>query len=68
MEATAIAKRHDDWIEVPAVFPDTGVEYPIELRPGTDAGRISLKVLGAQPVDVSRLDLVAAMRMLEEDQ
>lgn len=62
-----VCKREDSWVDVPAVLGDLEIAEPIQLRPGSDDGRLSIKVLGADKAEVSITDLVGGIRAIQEE-
>lgn len=56
----------DRCVRIPAET-DGGVSLPLELRPGANAERVSVKAVGTLAVETDLVKLRQGLRMIEEE-
>jgi hypothetical protein len=61
-----VRAREDWWVDVPALTP-LGNPEPIQLRPGSEEGKVFLKPRGGVAVEVSLTDLRRGLKLIEEE-
>lgn len=62
-----VIKKSDAWIEIPAVTEHGFDEGPIQLRPGSDESKVTIKIVGAFAHEVSIKDLELGIDLVKEE-
>lgn len=68
MPVETVQTREDWWVDVPAAeVGGIGMEMPIQLRPGTDDGMVSVKAPGAVEFEVKLPLLRIGLKRIEDE-